>query len=135
MILQRQFKKQNHKAQLCSATNTVAENLHKMLPSIPRETVHTFTLLSKVVYCGFFDWYCSGKWWIIKEPKFVFTVDDLRDCGIELTDEWDGYGLLKATHTHQSHTETTTHSFSRLSIQEFLCAVYISVIFTGKSLW
>ena len=128
MILQRQVKKQNHKAQLCSATNTVAENLHKLLPSIPTETVHTFALLSKVAYCGFFDWYCSGKWWILKEPKFVFTVNDLRDCGIDLTDEWDGYGLLKATHTHQSATETTTYSFSHLSIQEFLCAVYISTL-------
>ncbi|XP_065888349.1 NACHT, LRR and PYD domains-containing protein 3-like isoform X2 [Dysidea avara] len=128
MILRRQVRKQNQKVRLCSTTNTVEEKVYKLLPGIPRETVHTLALLSKLSYCGFFDWYCSGKWWILKEPKFVFTVDDLMDCGIDLTDEWDGYGLLKATPIHQLPTDTNAYSFAHLTIQEFLCAVYISTL-------
>jgi len=45
-----------------------------------------------------------------------------------VTAEWDGYGLLKATHTHQLPTDTITYNFSHLTIQEFLCAVYISTL-------
>ena len=49
---------------------------------------------------------------------------DLKECRIEVTAEWDGYGLLKATHTHQLPTDTITYNFAHLTIQEFLCAVY-----------
>jgi len=45
-----------------------------------------------------------------------------------VTAEWDGYGLLKATHTHQLPTDTITYNFSHLTIQEFLCAIYISTL-------
>jgi len=62
--------------------------------------------------------------------KDNFTLEDLSKCGIEVTadNEWDGYGLLKATHIHQLPTDTITYNFSHLTIQEFLCAVYISTL-------
>ena len=39
---------------------------------------------------------------------------------------WDD--LLKATHTHQLPTDTIAYNFSHLTIQEFLCAVFISTL-------
>jgi len=81
-----------------------------------------------------------GKWWILKEPKFAFTLDDLTDCGIDLTDEWDGFGLLKATHIHQLPTEITIYIqlFSFNYSRNFTCCLYFNTftkraaIFTGK---
>jgi len=128
MILQRQVRKQNQKAKFLPSSNTVDDKIYELLPGIPKETLHTLELLSKLAYGGFFDWYCSGRWWIIKEPRLIFTEKDLTNCGIDLIAEWDGYGLLKATQTHQLFMETNTYSFSHLTIQEFLCAVYISTL-------
>jgi len=45
-----------------------------------------------------------------------------------VTADWDGYGLLKVTHTHQLPTDTITYNFAHLTIQEFLCAVYLSTL-------
>ena len=45
-----------------------------------------------------------------------------------MTTEWDGYGLFKATHTRHLPTNTITYNCSHLTIQEFLCAVYISTL-------
>jgi len=95
--------------------------------------VRTISALCKVAYRGFFDWcfdkedHIAGKiqW---KDPKITFTLEDLKECGIEEIAEWDGYGLLKATHTHQLPTDTITYNFSHLTIQEFLCAVQVSML-------
>jgi len=67
----------------------------------------------------------TKKW---KDPKIIFTTEDLIECGIEVTADWDGYGLLKVTHIHQLPTDTITYNFTHLTIQEFLCAVYISTL-------
>ena len=107
-----------------------------MFTSVPKEVVKALLILFRLAYCGFFDWYSDReeqelryggklKW---KDPKIIFTVADLKECGIEVTIEWDGYGLLKATHTHQLPTDTITYNFSHFTIQEFLCAVYISIL-------
>ena len=129
MTLQRQIRKENEKKQACSnvaAANSVEEeNLCKVLEGVPKEVVQTLFLLCKLAYCGFFNWY-ESEWW--NDPKIIFTVEDLKKCGIEVTTEWDGYGLLKATHTHQLPTDTVTYNFSHLTIQEFLCAVYVSTL-------
>ena len=57
--------------------------------------------------------------------KIIFTESDLIQCDIEVTSDFDGYGLLKATPTHELLTDINTYSFNHLTIQEFLCAVYI----------
>ena len=85
--------------------------------------------------CAFFDWFSDReekkdmfkkKW---KDPKIIFTVKDLLHCGIEVeTADWDGYGLLKATHIHQLPADTCTYNFAHLTIQEFLCALYVSTL-------
>ena len=146
MILKRQVKKENvlKKPAVCSsvavrAADSVEETLCVMLRGIPKETVGIVLCLSRLAYRGFFDWYChkegeyiwQKKW---KEPKIVFTESDLIQCDIEVTSDFDGFGLLKATQTHQLLTDINTYSFNHLSIQEYLCAVYISLQSQQKQL-
>ena len=95
----------------------------KALPGVPKETLKTLFIVCKIACYGFFDW-CTGDQ--LDDPKIIFTVADLKECGVEVKD--DGYGLLKATHTHQLITDTVAYSFSHLTIQEFLCAVYVSTL-------
>ena len=139
MTLKRQVKKENvtKKPAVCSsvavrAADSVEETLCVMLRGIPKETVGIVLCLSRLAYRGFFDWYChregeyswQKKW---KEPKFIFTESDLIQCDIEVTSDFDGFGLMKVTHTHQLLTDINTYSFNHLTIQEYLCAVYISL--------
>ena len=139
MTLKRQVKKENvtKKPAVCSsvavrAVDSVEETLCVMLRGIPKETVGIVLCLSRLAYRGFFDWYChregeyiwQKKW---KEPKIIFTESDLIQCDIEVTSDFDGFGLLKTTQTHQLPTDINTYSFNHLSIQEYFCAVYISI--------
>ena len=116
MTLKRQVKKENgaKKPLVCSsvavsAADSVEETLCVMLRGIPKETVGTVLCLSRLAYRGFFDWYCSkakgrrvpskhNHW---KEPMIIFTESDLMQCDIEVTSDFDGFGLLKATLTHE----------------------------------
>ena len=140
MTLKRQVKKENFaKKPLCSsavvtaAADSVDETtLCVMLRGIPKETVGIVVCLSRLAYRGFFDWYChrEGKYswekkW--KDPKIIFTESDLKQCDIVITSDFDGFGLLKGTQTQQLLTDINIYSFNHLSIQEFLCAVYISL--------
>ena len=139
MTLKRQIKKENviKKPAVCSsvavrAADSVEETLCVMLRGIPKETVEIVLCLSRLAYQGFFDWYChrGGEYsweknW--KEPKIIFTESDLIQCDIEVTSDFDGFGLMKVTHTHQLLTDINTYSFNHLTIQEYLCAVYISL--------
>ena len=133
MILQREDKKS-----VCSGaplTTANYESLKKMLPGIPINAIGTVFLLCKLSFCGFFDWYtdkmeknflgCEKKW---KDPKIIFTMADLAQCGIEVTSEFDGFGLLKATHLHEVPTDTSSYNFSHLTIQEFLTSLYITLL-------
>ena len=140
MTLKRQVKKENvAKKLLCSSvavTAATADNVEEttlcvMLRGIPKETVGIVVCLSRLAYQGFFDWYClredeggQKKW---KDPKIIFTESDLMQCDLEVTSDFDGFGLLKGIQTQQLLTDITTYSFNHLSIQEFLCAVYISL--------
>ena len=138
MTLNRQVKKENvtKKPAVCSsvavrAADSVEETLCVMLRGIPKETVGRVLCLSRLAYRGFFDWYCHREdeygWKKWKEPKIIFTESDLIDCDIEVTSDFDGFGLLKVTNTHQLLTDINTYSFNHLTIQEYLCAVYISL--------
>ncbi|XP_065901494.1 NACHT, LRR and PYD domains-containing protein 3-like isoform X2 [Dysidea avara] len=135
MVLERQVRKENERKQVCStvvAANSIEEKLYKVLSGIPKEAVRTLLLLCKLAYRGIFNWCSKPIYRWQKEPKIIFTVSDLKECGIEVTAEWDGYGLLKATHTHHLLTDTVTYNFAHLTIQEFLCAVYISTLSQEK---
>ena len=133
MILQRQAKKS-----VCSGASLTAannESLKKMLPGIPINAIETVFLLCRLSFCGFFDWHTDKseedwfgdekKW---KDPKIIFTMADLAQCGIEVTSEFDGFSLLKATHLHEVPTDTSSYNFSHLTIQEFLASLYITLL-------
>jgi len=129
MAVHRQINKdsKNKALHLPVAVPVVNEKLHKVLKGIPRVAVTTIFVLSRLAYHGFFDWYSKvGNQ--RKDPKIIFTMEDLTQCDIKVTVDWDGYGLLKVTHTHQLPTDIITYNFSHLTIQEFLCAVYISTL-------
>ena len=135
MILQRQARKT-----MCtgaSITAAYSENFKKLLPGIPINAIGTVFLLCRLSYNGFFEWYTdkseenlygddSEKKW--KDPKIIFTMEDLAQCGIEVTSEFDGFGLLKATHLHEVPTDTSSYNFSHLTIQEFLTSLYITLL-------
>ena len=133
MILQREDKKTVFPGASLTAANS--ESLKKMLPGIPINAIGTVFLLCRLSFCGFFDWYTDKseedrygdvkKW---KDPKIIFTMADLAQCGIEVTSEFDGFSLLKATHLHEVPTDTSSYNFSHLTIQEFLTSLYITLL-------
>ena len=147
MNVRRQMKKENiaKKPSVCSsvaetAADSLEETLFVMFRDISREIVGIVSCLSRLAYRGFFDWYCHQEderytWLKFKEPKIIFTESDLIQCDIEVTSDFDGFGLLKATPTHGLLTDNNTYSFHHLTIQEFLCAVYISLQSEQKQLY
>lgn len=142
MILQRQLKKDEEQLQASSlpVASDVEAWLCRTLPGIPKQSVGKLWRLTILAFHGFnchstcvhYSHYMPGfniawkeEW---KEPKITFTEEDLSQCGIEVAGQFDGYGLLNATHTHQLPTDTVTYSFSHLTIQEFLCALFVTTI-------
>ena len=120
MTLKRQVKKENVAkkpscsslavtAAVASAADDVEESLCVMLRGIPKETVGIVLCLSRLAYRGFFDWYCHRQgeysWEKWKEPKMIFTESDLKQCDIQVTSDFDGFGLLKGTQTQQLLTD------------------------------
>ena len=64
-----------------------------------------------------------------RDPKIIFTIEDLKQCGFQVTDDFDGFGLLKATYIHDVATgDSCTYNFVHFSIQECLCALYIATL-------
>ena len=108
------------------AINCDEDRLCKMLPGIPVDTIQTIFLLSRLSYCGFFEWHSCDSW--KKYPKVIFTESDLIDCGIDVENQlqYKSHGFLKAVRTYS--TSTCTYNFSHLTIQEFLAAIYISTL-------
>ena len=135
MILQREIVKEDKMHSGVSPTAANSEDLNRMLPGIPINAIGTVFLLCRLSFCAFFDWhidmkeqdrYGDEKKW--KDPKIIFTTEDLKQCGIEVTSDFDGFGLLKATHIHEVPTDTSAYNFSHLSIQEFLSSLYILLL-------
>ena len=137
MTMKRQVKKEKKPVSSTVAVAVAAADyVEKMLRGLPKETVGIVLCLCRLAYRGFFDWYCNknneygwGEW---KDPKIIFTESDLTQCGIEVTGNFDGFGLLKVTETHQLSTDTNTYNFNHLTIQEFLCAVHISLVLSQQ---
>ena len=139
MILQREVKKGSVKK--LTIAHNVEMTLQKILGGIPKEAVGAVYLLCKLAYHAFFKSYSDReekyldttiKRW--KDPKIIFTEPDLTDSGIEVTREFEGFGLLKATHAHQLTSDTVTYNFLHLTVQEFLCSLYMSTLSQQKQL-
>ena len=135
MTMKRQVKKEKKPVSSTVAV-AAADYVEKMLRGIPKETVGIVLCLCRLAYRGFFDWYCNEEdeddWEELKDPKIIFTESDLTQCGVEVTDNFDGFGLLKLTETHQLSTDINTYNFNHLTIQEFLCAVHISLVLSQQ---
>ena len=111
-----------------------SKSLSGVLPDIPINAILTVFLLCRLSFCGFFNWHVDmqenwigyvKKW---KDPKIIFSIEDLKQCGIDVTHHFDGHSLLKATHIHEIPRDTSTYNFSHLTIQEFLSSLYISLL-------
>ncbi|XP_065908363.1 NACHT, LRR and PYD domains-containing protein 3-like isoform X3 [Dysidea avara] len=134
MILCREKKKSIEKKVISPAKATTAEEkLHNILPDLPKEMTEMLLLLCKLAYHSFFDWCLvreeshRRKVQVVKEPKIIFTEEDLVGSGIELTKEFDGQGLLQVATIYQLTRDSVTYNFVHLTVQEFLCALYICV--------
>ena len=148
MTLQREQKKKIEKQPVSSAAANDAEKiLHQILPDVPEEALHTIMLLSKLAYHAFFECYsvreesslCRNqlslrrtKKFQYKDPKIIFTEDDLIQSGISLPKNYDGFGLIKCTNIKYLTRQSNTYNFSHLSVQEFLCSLYIVITMSQK---
>ena len=134
MILQREVVKGCSVKKL-TVGDDVEEALCKMLAGISKEAVGIVYLLSTLAYHAFFKSYNEriemdrlGSVKSYKDPKIIFTESDLTESGIEVTSEFQGFGLLKVTHTYQLLRDTATYNFLHLTIQEFLCSLHMSTL-------
>ena len=134
MMLHRELVKGRSVKKLTVGDNNAEVALCKMLPDIPKEAVGMVYLLCKLAYYAFFksysireeDKYGRVKSW--KDPKIIFTESDLNESGIEVTSEFDGFGLLNVVHAHHLPRDTVTYNFLHLTVQEFLCSLYMSTL-------
>ena len=95
--------------------------LCELLKGIPKQVIGTVFYLGRLAYRSFFDWY-SKKGYVMT-PKLKYTVEDLIQCGLKVTDNF--YGLLKVVNTDQLPTDSVTFSFVHFTIQDFMCALYL----------
>ena len=121
-----------------AVSSSIEKKVHKMLNDIPPEAVKTVCALCELSYHAFFGW-CSVKesyksWGKKGDPKIIFTVEDLKQCGFHINDDFDGFGLLKATYVKELLDNTCIYNFVHLSIQECLCAVYIATLSEDEQL-
>ena len=130
MMLVRESEKVQEK-NLVSSTVPMTQNtediLHQALPDIPKERLESILLLCKLAFHGFFaiTESQSGKKVIKRDPKIIFIQSDLIQCGIVNTDNYDGHSLLKMETIHHFAGGQITYNFIHLTVQEFLCAVYM----------
>ena len=127
MLLQRELSKDSiNQPSSLTATSTVCETpLHGLFAGIPKEAIKMVLLLSKLAYNGIFDNEISvSKIKKKKDPKIIFTTEDLIQCGIKETDQFNGFGLLKYAFTPEM--ATGTYNFLHFTMQELLCAFHIS---------
>ena len=107
------------------------EQISKALPGVPEDMIGKLFLLSKLAYHGFFERNPVGDnnkldgWSKVGNPRIIFNEDDLTQCNIKITDNYDGEGLLKIATLHQLTGDCVTYNFIHLTVQEFLCAVYM----------
>ena len=113
-------------SKVCAAEEILCE----VFADISSEKIKLVFALCKLAYYGFFEWYRQltydcRKRIHQKEPKIVFTENDLVQAGIKVTDNCDGYGLLQVESLYQLTGDCVTYNFVHLTVQEFLCAVYM----------
>ena len=123
--------RERNKSILVSSTALATVNVEqicKALPGVPEDMIGKLFLLSKLAYHGFFERNPVGEldgWSKVGNPRIIFNEDGLTQCNITITDNYDGEGLLKIATLHQLTGDCVTYNFIHLTVQEFLCAVYM----------
>ena len=126
----RKVKEKNQVSATVPLTSSTKEILHQALPDVPKEKLGNVFLLSKLAFNGFFT-ACTekdkGSETVTKRRtmKIVFDQKDLTQCEIVNTDNYDGHSLLKMETLHHYAGDRVTFNFIHLTVQEFLCAVYM----------
>ena len=107
----------------------IEDILHQALPGVQKDKMGNIFILSKLAFHGFFaitgDDQIDKQQILKKNPKIVFIQDDLSQCGIVNIDDYDGHSLLKMETIHHFTGGQITFNFVHLTVQEFLCAVYM----------
>ena len=67
---------------------------------------------------------------MLKKEQFVFSETDIKSTGIQIGDNSDKYGLLKAVNYVQNTQHEKLYSFIHLSVQKYLAAYYLSRMFS-----
>ena len=106
------------------STVAATDHVEQILPDVPKEMTGTLVLLSRLASHGFFEMHPGGirK---LSNPKIIFSKDDLTQCNIKIADTFDGEGLLQVETLHHLSGDSVTYNFVHLTVQEFLCAVYM----------
>ena len=107
------------------AIRVAAEYIEEMLGCIPQQTVGMVLCLCRAFFNRYSHMNGEHNWQ--RQWKVIFTESDLTQCNIELASDFDGFGLLKIIETYQLSMDVT-YNFYHLPIQEFLFAVYISIL-------
>ena len=103
---------------------------HILNDNVSKDGLELIFLLSKLAYHSWFDVQDNL---IIERPQIIYTNVDLAKYNIVLNQDSDAYGFLKATHI-QLFSDDVTYNFNHLSIQEFLCALFICLLSEDKQL-
>ena len=120
---------QKNDEQIFKNLATVFSNVPNVLSSRALETMF---LLSKLAYKSYFKFSELIK--LENDQQVIFTNKDLADCDITNSGN-DACGLLKATNTLFAISNTAVYTFNHLSVQEYFCALHISLLPEDKQLW
>ena len=128
MMLVRDSRKSQEKSQVSLSVpmkQEIEDILHRALPGAQTDKLGNIFLLSKLAFHGFFavtEGDQIAKQIKKRDPKIIFIQNDLTQCGIVNIDNYDGHSLLKMEAIHHFTGGQITFN---LTVQEFLCAVYM----------
>ena len=114
-----------------AAENDDVEKIHVVLSCCSNdEIIRKILLLSKLAFYSFFentpgDIEKHNGWRKMSNPKMIFNDGDLTKYNIKVPENFDGEGLLKAVTLHYPSGDCKTYNFIHLTVQEFLCALYM----------